>query len=311
MNFAWAIAKSLRPRQWLKNISVFAALFLSGQLFNPIKFQHVCLTFFAFSLAASSMYLINDIVDREKDRLHPVKKYRPIASGALPVPTAIIVCVVTLTASVLLVQSLNRSLLVMLLGYIGLQFAYSFLFKRVIIIDAMLISLGFVLRVYAGAFVIKEPLSAWLLLSVATGSWFLALGKRRSELTLMGHRIAGEHRSTLLHYPEVLIDSLTTMSATAAIIFYSLFAFLSNKQPLLPYAQFLPSTLEAPKLMMLTIPFVVYGIARYLYIIYEKKEADSPEIALMHDWPLLLDITAWLILIFIFVYLLPQGGTLG
>ena len=293
---------SLRPRQWLKNSVVFTALFLGGWLFDLDRLQAVWMTFVVFCLAASGMYLVNDVLDRHRDRLHPTKKRRPIASGKLSVWLAIVAAVILLGLAVVLAWDIHRTLLAMLGGYVFLQIAYSLFFKHTIIIDALLIALGFVIRVYAGAFVIAEPLSAWLLLSVAAGAWFLALGKRRSELTLMGHRVASEHRSTLLHYPEVLLDSLTTMAATATVVFFCMYTFLSGKQGLSFLAAFLPSTLEAPKILMLTIPFVIYGVARYLYIIYEKKEADSPDVALLRDIPLLVDVLFLIGLMYVITY---------
>lgn len=302
MELIYNIIISLRPRQWLKNSVVFTALFLGGWLFDLDRLEAVWLTFVAFCLASSGMYLVNDVLDRERDRLHPTKKKRPIASGRLPVWVAITTSVVLLVLAISLAWDIHRTLLAMLGGYVFLQIAYSLFFKHTIIIDALLIALGFVIRVYAGAFVISEPLSAWLLLSVAAGAWFLALGKRRSELTLMGHRVASEHRSTLLHYPEVLLDSLTTMAATATVVFFSMYTFLSGKQGLSFLSAFLPSTLEAPKLLMLSIPFVLYGVARYLYIIYEKKEADSPEIALLRDIPLLLNVLLLIGLMYVIIY---------
>jgi 4-hydroxybenzoate polyprenyltransferase len=251
-------------------------------------------------------------MDRHADSLHPAKKRRPIAAGVVPIWLAGIVSISLAAGALLLASNVHKTLVVMVLGYMVLQLAYTFLFKKAIIIDAMLISLGFVLRVYAGSFVIAEPLSAWLLLAVAAGAWFLALGKRRSELTLMGHRVAAEHRPTLSHYPEVLLDSLTTMAATSTLVFYSLYTFLNAKQVLSGmWAQYLPSTLESPKLLMLTLPFVLYGIARYLYLIYEKKEADSPELALLHDWPLLVNVLLLIATLTAILYILPIGASNG
>lgn len=293
------LLKSLRPKQWIKNLTVFTAIFLGGELYQLANLERVSLTFIAFCAASSAMYLVNDVIDRHKDLLHPVKKHRPIASGQVSPLLALITATLLALTAMILAFSIHPTLPLMVAAYISLQFAYSLAFKQTIIIDAMLIAVGFVLRVYAGAFVISEPLSAWLLLSVAAGAWFLALGKRRSELTLMGHRVASEHRSTLLHYPEVLLDSLTTMAATATVIFFSMYTFLSNKQGLNFLSPWLPSTLEAPKLMMLAIPFVLYGIARYLYIIYEKKGASSPEVALLKDIPLL--ITVWLLILSLYL----------
>ncbi len=311
MLIIWGLVLSLRPMQWVKNASVFTAIFLGGQLLDPHKLVATWWTFVSFCLAASAMYLLNDVMDRQRDRLHPTKKRRPIASGIVPIWVAIAACMLLTAGSIWLADSVHKTLVVMVAGYVGLQLAYTLVFKRTIIVDAMLIALGFVLRVYAGAFVIAEPVSAWLLLAVASGAWFLALGKRRSELTLMGHRMAGEHRPTLSHYPEVLLDSLTTMAATATLVFYSLFTFLSDKQVLGVLADFLPSTLEAPKLLMLTLPLVLYGIARYLFIIYEKKEADSPELVLLLDVPLLIDVLLLIGLLIVIIYLLPQGVQLA
>jgi hypothetical protein len=308
MRIIWGLFRSLRPLQWLKNGVILTALFLSGELFD---LPHLWLAWWAvvaFCLASSAMYVLNDVVDRQRDNLHPTKKHRPIAAGIIPVWLALLTVLVVGLASLGVAFEVHKTLVVMVLGYMILQLSYSLLFKQVIIIDAMLIALGFVLRVYAGSFVVGQPLSAWLLLAVAAGAWFLALGKRRSELTLMGHRVAVEHRQTLLHYPEVLLDSLTTMAATSTLVFYSLYTFLSGRQVLGHFAQFLPSTLESPKLLMLTLPLVLYGVARYLYIIYEKREADSPEIALIHDWPLLIDLCALVTLLWLIIYVLPEGA---
>lgn len=305
------IVRSMRPLQWIKNLAIFMAIFLGGQLLDPHKLTTVWWTFVAFCAATSGMYVLNDVMDRKHDAVHPTKKNRPIAAGRVPVWLALLVTIVLAVAALLVSSNIHRSLIVMVAGYMLLQLAYTFLFKRAIIIDAMLIAVGFVIRVYAGAFVIAVPLSAWLLLSVASGAWFLALGKRRSELTLMGHRVAAEHRQTLSHYPEVLLDSLTTMAATSTLVFYSLFTFLSAKQVLGHFAAFLPSTLEAPKLLMLTLPFVLYGVARYLYLIYEKREANSPELALLRDWPLLLDVMLLTATLVVIVYIIPQGVALG
>lgn len=306
MRLLWYLLVSLRPRQWIKNFSVFVAIFIGGHLFELDALEQVSTTFVVFCLASSAMYLLNDVVDRHRDLHHPIKKNRPIASGKLPPVAAIAASAILLGMAGWLSLDVHPALIIMLLGYVGLQLAYSFIFKRTIIIDAMLIAVGFVIRVYAGAFVISEPLSAWLLLAVTSAAWFLALGKRRSELTLMGHRLASEHRDTLLHYPAVLLDSLTTMAATATVVFYAMFTFLSNKQGLAFLSPYLPSTLEAPKLMMITIPLVLYGVARYLYIIYEKKEASSPEVALLHDMPLLLTILLLVVVSYLVIYL-PQS----
>ncbi len=302
MRHLWYILVSLRPKQWIKNISVFIAIFIGGRLFQIEDLEKVSLTFIVFCAASSAMYLLNDVVDRNKDRYHPVKKNRPISSGKLSPLAAILAALLLVIVAVWLSVQVHPALIAMVTGYIILQLAYSLIFKRTIIIDAMLIAVGFVIRVYAGAFVISEPLSAWLLLAVAAAAWFLALGKRRSELTLMGHRVASEHRQTLLHYPAVLLDSLTTMSATATVVFYAMFTFLSQKQGLEFLSPFLPLTLEAPKLMMITIPLVIYGVARYLYIIYEKKEASSPETALLRDIPLLSTLAVLILVMFIVIY---------
>jgi len=199
MHYLYPLFVSLRPRQWLKNSVVFMALFLGGWLFDVDKMTTVWMTFVVFCMASSGMYLINDVLDRNKDKLHPTKKKRPIAAGKLPVWLALTASALLLGLSIFVSWDIHRTLLAMVGGYILLQSAYSLLFKRTMIIDAMLIALGFVIRVYAGAFVISEPLSAWLLLSVAAGAWFLALGKRRSELTLMGQRVASERRAELCH----------------------------------------------------------------------------------------------------------------
>ena len=303
----WAILKAARPRQWIKNFACFAALVFSGNLFDQlsqIKTLEVFLLFCAFS---SSTYLLNDVFDIERDKLHPFKKRRPIASGALPANLAIILALLTIIISLPLSFQLSPAVFFAGLTYLILQLFYSAYLKQVILLDVLVIAVGFVLRVYGGVWAIDAHLNVWFLLSVSSFALFLAIGKRRSERTLM-EAAAPLHRETLLHYPESLLDSLTSMFATSAWLTYAFFAFL--QPPIQARSSFsdLLGGFELPfaqaKYLMATVPIVIYAVMRYLYIIYEKKEGESPERVLLSDKPLLTATILWIILVVGIIYYL-------
>lgn len=286
---------SARPRQWLKNISLYAPLVFWGELFRPEGFIKVTKAVVLFSIISSAVYLINDVIDARRDRRHPFKKNRPIAAGQLSVTTAVF------AATILLAFGLSGALLLEpyfffpVLTYFLLQMFYSFWLRQVIILDALAIAFGFILRVFAGAWVLPVPLSSWLILSTTGLALLLAFGKRRSERTILAAEgLSANTRRTLEHYPDTLLDAMISMSATYAIISYSLFAFQTSPLPTAPFFEtLLPVTIARPKLMMLTVPLVIYTVARYLYVIYEKKEAESPEKVLLSDSPLLVSVIIW------------------
>jgi 4-hydroxybenzoate polyprenyltransferase len=300
-----AIVISARPRQWLKNLVIFAAAFLWGDIFKIGAFPQLLEAFIVFSFLSSTAYLINDIHDRKEDRKHPVKKKRPIAAGTLSVRTALATAIILGVGTLIYTYlNFNSYFFVTALTFSLLQLSYSLLIRNIIILDALWVAATFVLRVYAGAFVLPTPISAWVVLSVIGLSLLLAFGKRRSERTLLSSlQKELSTRETLQHYPDTLLDAIISMSAAYTALAYSIFAFQSSPQgeSLLP-SDLLPSTLSSPKWILLTVPLVIYGIARYLFVIYEKKEGESPERVLTTDLPLLGIIILWGLILFIIIY---------
>ena len=293
-------ARALRPRQWIKNAVVFAPLVFQGVLFNPAYFSKAFLAFLYFCGVASASYLINDIWDVDRDRLHPIKRNRPIASGDLHVRVAWFA--VAVLFGILLPTAffvVGKYFGIVLLLYVFLQIAYNLKLKNIIIVDALTISIGFILRAFAGALAIPLSISSWLILAITGVSLLLAFGKRRAERTLLeAQGISKEStRSILRHYPDNLLDSMISMSASFSIITYSLFAFQVSPENSVvrELGSYIPSTLLSAKLLMLTIPLVIYGVARYLYVIYEKREGESPERVLLDDKPLFYTAIIWII----------------
>lgn len=308
---AWQVLRSMRPRQWLKNVVLAAPIIFGGQLFDQKSVISIFIAIFVFCLASSAGYLTNDVVDAPKDRFHPYKKLRPIASGKLaPFLALVIAGVLVLTSMSLAVFYLNKFFYLTLIGFLILQLTYSLILRDITILDSLVVALAFIIRVFAGSFATETSISSWLILATIGISLLLAFGKRRSERTLLsleGGAVLHPTRQTLTHYPDTLLDSMISMSASFAIISYSLFSFqISPKIQPRFFLWILPPTLTAPKWMMLTIPFVIYGVARYLYVIYEKKEGESPERVLLSDKPLILTIGLWLLITVFIIYFI--GG---
>lgn len=305
----WGIIKSARPRQWIKNFALFAGLIFSGQLDNPAALSLIFQAFLIFCGFSSSIYFLNDVFDIERDRQHPFKARRPIASGKVPAGLAIAIALGLILVLLPYAYYLSPPLFYAGLTYLVLQLFYSSYLKSVILIDVIMIAAGFVLRVYAGVWIIDAHLNVWFLLCIISFSLFLAIGKRRSERTLMAG--SGKARETLLHYPESLLDSLTSMFANSTWLTYALFAF--QQPPLVIKSHKVVSILNLTtipfteaKYLMITVPVVIYAVMRYLYIIYEKREGESPERVLLTDRPLLTSVVLWLALILFIIYYL--GG---
>jgi 4-hydroxybenzoate polyprenyltransferase len=304
------VLKSARPRQWLKNLALFAPLVFTGGLFEAELFRRVAIAVILFSTTASAIYLLNDIIDAPADRLHPLKRRRPIASGRLSVATALFVAIVALFAALGLAAELSFFFFWALLGYAGLHVAYALGLKQLPIIDVITIAAGFVLRVYAGALVIDAHMNVWFLLTVVSAALFLAVGKRRSELTLLsGLGTAVQHRQVLGHYTPTLLDVYTGMFANTTWLTYALFSFeqpliVPNRQKLVNILAVLPRTLTAQKLLMITVPVVIYGVMRYLQLIYEKNQGESPERVLLSDRPLLISVVTWGVMVVGILYFL-------
>lgn len=303
----WAFARAVRPRQWIKNFALFAGLIFSGQLDNTTSLLTLTQAFIIFNIITSAIYLLNDVFDIDRDRLHPFKKRRPIAAGLISIPLAVTTALIAITVSIPLSYYLSPSFFMAVVAYLTLQLLYSAYLKSLILLDVMAIAAGFVLRIYAGVWVIDAHLNVWFLLAVTSFALFLAIGKRRSELTLLQNR-ASEHRSTLLHYPENLLDILTAMFANSTWLAYALFTFLqppiAARQRLVGLFDNFDLPLGQAKYLMATIPVVIYGVMRYLYIIYEKKEGESPERVLLTDRPLLITVVIWLVMVIGIIYYL-------
>lgn len=303
-----AVLISARPLQWFKNLSLFAAITFSGQLFDKHTLFTVSTAFAIFCGLSSATYIINDIVDAPKDRLHPNKRKRPIAAGLLGTDTALLTAILLLIVLLPLSYLINKFFFVLAFSYILLQFSYSLLLRQVIILDALTVALGFIIRVYAGSLVVEAPISSWLVVATIGLSLLLAFGKRRSESTLLAtHQLEAKTRNTLQHYPLTLLDAMISVSASITILSYVLFTFqISPTESILTISGWLPTTLLKPKWMMLSIPLVIYGVARYLYVIYEKREGESPAEVMVSDKPLLSTIIIWLGFTVTVLYLLGR-----
>lgn len=291
------LIKSARVVQWVKNLALFAPIIFSGFLFVEGAFSQVLVAFAIFSILTSSVYIFNDIIDIPKDKNHPFKKKRPIASGKLPLHMAIFWFISFAVISLFMASQLSAFFFISTLAYFVINLSYTLWWKKVPILDVMSIASGFVLRVYAGAFVINVHMDVWFLLTVVSASLFLAVGKRKSEMTLLSGSDFNKHRKTLLKYTPDLLDSYTTMFANTTWLTYTLFTFL--QPPFKPEGRvlrlfsILPATLITEKWLMLTIPVVIYGVMRYLQLIYEKNEGESPHKILLTDIPILFAVGIW------------------
>ena len=304
----------MRPRQWIKNIAIFAAITFSGDLFDWIILQKVLLAFIVFCSLSSASYIINDIVDVKKDRLHPFKRFRPLANKSLTMPYALTVAFVLIIVSFALGIMVTPAFFVIQIIYLIVQFLYSTILKPIAVVDILAIALGYILRVYAGELAGGVHISVWLLLTTISLSLFLAIGKRRSELTLVSRNKSvniADIRKTLSHYSERLLDVYASIFATSTFVSYTLFTFLENPRGFnLGLSIFLPDFLPAffqRKWLMLTIIPVVYGLMRYLQDIYEKHEGESPERVLTSDKPLLISVIFWIFLVIAIIYVIGPG----
>jgi len=312
----YLLLKSARPRQWIKNFALYAALFLSGFLFyvpqtGPAYFWTVTYAFFIFCILTSSIYLINDIVDAQEDSKHPYKKKRPIASGELPIPIAAFVAMTGIAIVFFLSLSLPVFFRLLVLTYLALQVLYATKLKHVPILDVISIASGFLIRVYAGAIIVELHTNVWFLLAVVSASLFLAVGKRQSEITLLTDHQVAPSRKTLKHYSQQLLNQYTAMFANATWLTYALFSFQYEDiyladpvhQRFSNFYSLLPRTLQSQKLLMLTLPFVIFGVMRYLQLIYEEKKGESPERVLLNDLPLLTTVFLFGIISFLIIYM--------
>jgi 4-hydroxybenzoate polyprenyltransferase len=275
------LVRSLRPTQWAKNLFVLAPLVFGRQLSDPQTVKRALLALLAFCCASSAVYLINDIRDREADRNHPLKRLRPLAAGTLSVSTAVIATAVLAAAAIALALYLGPSFATVLGSYLLLNVLYSLWFKHMVILDVMSISLGFVLRVLAGAEATGVVVSRWLFLCTIFLALFLAFSKRRHEITLLAGAASGQRR-VLDHYSPAFLDQMINVVTASSVVAYALYSVS-------------PETVEKyhTQHLVYTIPLVLYGIFRYLYLMYQRPGERNPTEAILRDPPFLINMALW------------------
>ena len=281
---------SLRPSQWTKNLLVFAGLGFGLRLFDPAAQARAWAAFAVFCALSGVVYLINDVADRASDRQHPLKAKRPIASGALSVPVAIGAGAAIGAAAIATSFVLGADFAVVAIAYVALQAAYSALLKHIVIIDVLTLAIGFVLRALAGAVAVRVEFSKWLLICTVLLALFMALAKRRHEIVLLAGD-AATHRPILGEYSPYLLDqmiSVVTASTLVAYVFYTISPETEAK--------------FGTRWLGLTIPFPLYGIFRYLYLVHQREGGGSPADLLLTDRPLLLCVALWAVAVVLIVY---------
>lgn len=287
------LIQSLRPRQWSKNLLVFAGLVFAGRLLDLQAALAAGAAFAIFCALSGVVYLINDVIDRESDREHPLKRSRPIASGAVSVSLAVVTAVGLTVASLAASLALSRTFLLVAVSYLLLNVLYSTLLKHVVILDVLTIAIGFVLRAAAGAVAVEVALSRWLFVCTILLALFISLAKRRHELVLLASG-AREHRPILDEYSPYLLDQLIGISAASSLIAYILYTISQENTE-----RFGTPWLD------LTIPFPIYGIFRYLYLVHRRDGGGSPADLLLADTPLLVCVVSWIVAIIVIVYVRP------
>ena len=284
------LIKTMRPKQWTKNVFVWAALVFDVKLFQAEPFLATLAAFVLFCLISSAVYIINDLVDMPKDRLHPEKRNRPLASGALNPRIAIMTASVIVVGCLPWALSIGWQLAAILYGYLLLMTAYTFWLKNIVIVDVLTIAAGFVLRVGAGVAVVSaERFSPWLYVCMVLLALFLGLGKRRQEIVLMNENSASTRR-ILAEYNLRFVDEMLSLVSASTVMAYATYTFSAPNLP-------------ENHSMMLTIPFVLYGIFRYLYLIHVKGETDPPDVVVLKDRALLLDVLLFGVVVFLVFYI--------
>ena len=286
-NSSKAFIKIMRPKQWTKNLLIFAALLFSNNLLNVSLLKLSIYGFFLFCMFSGSVYAINDIVDIEKDRNHPNKCKRPLPSGQISIRQALGFIITVFSLTVMASYRLNPLFAAIGIAYFILVTLYSFYLKNVVILDVMTIAMGFVLRAVAGTVLISVRISPWLLLCTILLSMFLALHKRKSEMELVTNGSKGS-RKILEDYTPELINDMLHIVTSSTVMAYSLYTFTGTHSVY----------------MMGTIPFVIYGIFRYQYIVHTKDMGENPELILLNDVPLIVNILLWVVSCVVILYLL-------
>ena len=282
-----ALVEGLRPKQWTKNAFVFAALVFTNNIPFSVgdarRWHMLGLTLAAFVLfcvVSGAVYLLNDVADREQDRVHPQKRHRPVPSGRLPVGIAIAWATLLGVGGTAAAFALNLPFGLVTAGYLALQLSYTFALKHEVLIDVFSIAAGFVLRAVAGALAIGVPISVWLLICTLQLALFLGFGKRRHELVALAHE-AKNHRRILQHYTVPLLDHMMAIVLSALVVCYAIYTIMS------------PTAIQHP-LLVITLVNVLYGVFRYLYLVKVEHKGGSPENILMEDRPMQINLIAWI-----------------
>ena len=284
------IWKTMRPNHWIKNAFVFAPLFFSGGATEAMKLGRVFLVFLSFSAIASAVYFFNDLIDRERDRSHPQKCMRPIASGALPIKIGIFFGLGLAMFSLALAFSIDLMLVLLLFLYSAINVMYSLWLKHIVIVDVFVISMTFVLRVLSGGVAINVELTSWLLITTFLLALFLALAKRRHELVILQDS-TNNQRPVLNQYTPQLVDELMSLITPVILVTYILYTLSAET-----LARFNSKTLYSTSI------FVVFGIMRYLYLIHRKNLGGAPTEIVIHDLPLLIAILGWILSFYLIIY---------
>jgi 4-hydroxybenzoate polyprenyltransferase len=284
-----AILEAMRPRQWAKNLFVFAGLLFAQKLFTPLAGLAVA-AFALFCALSGAMYLLNDVADRDKDRLHPKKRERPVASGRLSVPAAVAAAVVLIVVALGASVAISWRFAGVAAAYALLLTAYSVWLKHLVLVDVLVVAIGFVLRAVGGAVAIGVEISGWLLICTILLALFLALGKRRHEYLALGGE-AATHRPILAEYSAGLLDQMIAVVTASAVTAYALYTMSAET-----VAKFHTHLLPA------TLPFVLYGIFRYLYLLYSKQLGGNPSELFLNDGPLLVNTFLWFLMVLVIIY---------
>lgn len=285
-----SLLKLTRPVQWLKNGILIAALIFAGEFTYQDKVITAFLAMLIFCLLSSAIYVFNDFLDCEKDKLHPIKKNRPLASGKVSKKSAVILTAVLLIASLYFALLININFFLVSVSFVLLNILYTLWLKQIVIVDVMSIALSFVIRAYAGALAINVPASKWLIINTLMLALFLGFGKRRHELVLL-EKNATAHRKTLIKYSPYLLDQLIGVVTSAVVVIYLLYTFSSEV-----------SIKLGTENLFLTIPFVIYGIFRYLFLIHREEMGGSPTKVLISDKPILITVVLWIVTIILILY---------
>src|SRR2546426_5513439 len=284
-----AVLVSLRPRQWVKNLFVFAGLVFGQRLFTPAVWPALG-AFAIFCWLSGAVYLVNDVADRDQDRLHPKKRERPVAAGRLPIRVALGVAIALVAAGLVAAARISTSFLLVAVAYVVLLGAYSAWLKHVVIVDVLTVAVGFVLRALAGTLAIDVAISGWLLICTVLMALFLALGKRRHEYLTLGEA-AVRHRPILAEYSAGLLDQMIAVVTASTVTAYALYTMS-------------PETVAKfeTHLLPVTLPFVLYGIFRYLYLLYRRQLGGNPSELFLNDGPLLVNTLLWILAVALIIY---------